>query len=150
MYLNINKKASNAACKFPLIISIYKRVLNYTSHINTLPDSAIVKQAFLLSKELYNNNKSGLYSNIIKIIKTLTNNDNEPNDPESINSNSKINQYIDNAKNKYITFWKHKVNNSSKLLFYYTFKHDFELEKYLRIIRNPKQRKTFTQFRTSS
>lgn len=71
MYLNVNKKATNAACKgemgkFPLIISIYKRMLNYISHINTLPDTAIVKQAFILSKQLYNDNKPSLYSNITK------------------------------------------------------------------------------------
>ena len=160
MYLNRNKKATNAACKgemgkFPLIISFYKRILNYISHINTLPDTTIVKQAFLLSKELYNNNKSSLYSNITKIIKTLTHNNNEINYNETnklglTNYNSKINEYINNAKNKYITFWKHKINNSSKLSFYNTFKQNFELEDYLTSIRNPKQRKIFAQPRTGS
>jgi hypothetical protein len=32
---------------------------------------------------------------------------------------------------KYLTFWKHKLQNSSKLTFYSTFKTDHNLENYL-------------------
>ena len=53
-------------------------------------------------------------------------------------------------KQKYITFWKHKVENSSKLSFYCTFKEDYQLEKYLTTIKHTNERKTFTRFRISN
>jgi hypothetical protein len=34
----------------------------------------------------------------------------------------------DNIKQKYITFWKHKLENSSKLKFYNTYKTEYQLE----------------------
>ena len=75
LYLGINKKATNVACrgelgKFPLLINIHKRIIKYTIHINTLPDSVIVKQAFLLSKNLYLNNQQSFYLNVMKILKS--------------------------------------------------------------------------------
>jgi hypothetical protein len=51
----VGKKASNIASrgelgKFPLIINIFKRLFKYITHLNCLSDTAIVKQAFLISK----------------------------------------------------------------------------------------------------
>ena len=62
LYLGVNRKATNVACRgelriFPLLITIHKRIIKYIAHINTLPDFTIVKQAFLISKELYELNK---------------------------------------------------------------------------------------------
>ena len=44
---------------------------------------------------------------------------------------------------KYLTFWKHKLENSSKLTFYSTFKTDHNLEKYLALIKDPYKRNSF-------
>jgi hypothetical protein len=104
LYLGINKKATNVACrgelgKFPLLINIHKRIIKYIIHINTLPDSVIVKQAFLLSKNLYLNNQQSFYLNVMKILKSY--------DPSfELNELGPITQdqltrYINNIKNKY-------------------------------------------------
>ena len=62
LYLGVNRKASNFASrgelgKFPLLISILKRTLDYLNHLNQLSDKTIAKQAFLLSKEPQNEGK---------------------------------------------------------------------------------------------
>ena len=49
-----------------------------------------------------------------------------------------------------MTFWKHKLENSSKLTFYSTFKTDHNLEKYLVLIKDPYKRKCLSRFRVSS
>ena len=55
----------------PSSYSIYKRIINYITHIIELPDTSIVKQAFSLSKELFKNGKPSFYSNVTKILKPL-------------------------------------------------------------------------------
>ena len=51
---------------------------------------------------------------------------------------------------EYLTFWKHELENSSKLSFYSTFKSDHKLEKYLEAIKDPYKRKCFSRFRISN
>ena len=51
---------------------------------------------------------------------------------------------------KYLTFWKHKLENSSKLTFYSTFKTDHNLENYLVVIKDPYKRKCLSRFRVSN
>ena len=84
----------------------------------------------------------------MKILKSYTNVNNELNELESITIHQQS-QFISNAKNKYVTFWKHKLDNSSKLSFYSTFKSEYKLEDYLTTIRNASQRKAVTKFRIS-
>ena len=52
--------------------------------------------------------------------------------------------FIDNCKQKYISFWRQKMANSKKLSFYNNIKKD------LYLIKNFTQRKMFTQFRISN
>ena len=46
---------------------------------------------------------------------------------------------------KYLTFWKHKLENSSKLTFYSRFKTDHNLENYLVFIKYPYKRKCLSR-----
>ena len=57
---------------------------------------------------------------------------------------------MNEVKEKYVEFWKHKMANSSKLSFLCTFKKDYKMEKYLTIIKNPNIRKVMSQFRVSN
>jgi hypothetical protein len=68
-------------------------------------------------------------------------------DDLELTTNSHLRQYVDNAKVKYTNFWKHKLNNSSKLDLYKKFKTDYELEEYLTNIKNQPQRRALSQFR---
>jgi hypothetical protein len=51
---------------------------------------------------------------------------------------------------KYLTFWKHKLENSSKLTFYSAFKTDHNLENYLVVIKDPYKRKCLSRFRVGN
>lgn len=151
IYLGVNKKSSNIACrgelgKLPLLTNIHKRVIKYVGHICNLPDAAIVKQAFIMSKELYISGKTSFYSNVAGILKSY---DISNENLEAIN-NIKLKDIVNRMKEKYITFWRHKMSNSSKLSFYCSFKAEYKLEEYLTFIKNPLQRKIFTQFRISN
>jgi hypothetical protein len=98
-YLGVNRKATNIACrgelgKFPLLLPILKRLLmKYIIHINSLPDASLAKQTFLISKDLYLNNKPSFYSNSIHILKTYTVQTNDLNELELL-TNSYIQSYL--------------------------------------------------------
>jgi hypothetical protein len=70
------------------------------------------------------------------LIKNYASSTDKLNDLE-LTTNSHLRQYVDNAKIKYTNFWKHKLNNSSKLDFYKKFKTDYKLEEYLTNIKKP-------------
>ena len=76
IYLGVNRKASNNASrgelgKFPLLISIFKRLFSYIKHISQLPDSSKAKQILYISKRHYSNSKDSFYSNAANIIKNF-------------------------------------------------------------------------------
>jgi hypothetical protein len=153
LYLGVGRKTTNIACrgepgKFPLIINIYKRLFKYIIHLNSLPEEALAKQAFLISKDLHSKRITSFYGNIMDILKSYNCNT-QITDLESITIQT-LSFIHDNIKQKYLTFWKHKLENSSKLKFYNTFKTEYQLEKYLSTIKNPTERKTLTKFRVSN
>jgi len=54
----VNNKASNVACKYklgrlPLIIPINKKIMKYFAYLNNKDNDSIVKQSFLMSKNLH-------------------------------------------------------------------------------------------------
>ena len=57
----------------------------------------------------------------------------EANNLESLTHNH-INQHVTNMENKYSSFWKHKLANSSKLSFLSSIKSEFKPEEYLNYI----------------
>ncbi|CAB4041225.1 Hypothetical predicted protein, partial [Paramuricea clavata] len=76
IYLAISRKASNIASraelgKLPLIISVFKRVFKYITHLNSLPQTTIAKQAFLISKDLHSKQKISFYGDAMDTIKNL-------------------------------------------------------------------------------
>jgi len=71
-YLEVSNKASNMACRaelgrFPLIIAINQKIINYFVYLHNKGNDSIVKQIFLLSAELQSSGKSGFYSTVIKM-----------------------------------------------------------------------------------
>ena len=137
--------------KFPLLIPMLKRTLNYINHLNQLPEKAIAKQAFLLSKALHNQGKESFYSNILKSINSYYDTNDKPiTDLETKIENSGSIEIIKNVKDTYISLWKKEISKSTKLSFYSTFKKDYKLEDYLTKIPLKNQRRIFTQFRISN
>ena len=135
---------------FPSQINIYinKRLFNYLTLLTSLPVTAIAKQGFLISKDQYSKNKTSFYKNTMDILKHHKCHS-QIVDLESISAQS-LNYIIDSVKQRYIPFWEHQIEHSSKLYFYSTFIKEYQLEKYLTLIRNTSQRRSFTQFRISN
>ena len=72
-YLEVNNKASNVACRaelgrLPLIIPINQKVMKYFVYLNNKHNDSIVKQSFLLLKNLPFINNSGFHSNFMNWI----------------------------------------------------------------------------------
>ena len=118
-YLEVNNEASNVACRaelgrLPLIIPINQKIMKYFVNLNNKDNDSIVKQSFLMSKNLYSINNSGFYSNFMNLIGQY----HQSNlDPESLD-NDRIRRYTTNMKEKYISFWRHSLEHSKKLEFY--------------------------------
>ena len=152
LYLGVNKKASNVACrgelgKHPLLLTIKKNIINYFKYISNQSEDSILKQTFNMSKDLHTNQKESYFSNAINLLKKYY--PNEQNIESNI-LNHNTATIVENMRNKYIEFWSHKISNSSKLTFFSKIKSEYTLEPYLSLIKNPTARRTFTQFRISN
>jgi hypothetical protein len=105
LYLGVGRKTTNIAGrgelgKFPLIINIYKRLFNYITHLNSLPEEALAKQAFLISKDLYSKRITSFYGNIMDILNSYNCNT-EITDLESITTQT-LSFINNNIKQKYL------------------------------------------------
>ena len=93
----MNDKASKVACRaelgrLPLIIPINHKIMEYFVYLNNKDNDSIVRQSFLMSKNLHSINNSGFYSNFMNLIEQyhLSNLD-----PESLD-NDRIRRYTPN------------------------------------------------------
>ena len=103
----MNNKASNVAYRaelgrLPLIIPITQKITKYFVYLNNKINDSIVKQSFLMSKNLHSIYNSGFYSNFMNLIVQyhLSNLDPESLDNDRIRRKSKL--LASNMKEKYI------------------------------------------------
>ena len=71
-YLEVSNKASNMACRaelgrFPLIIAINQKIINYFLYLHNKGNDSIVKQIFLMSADLHSSGKSSFYSSVMRM-----------------------------------------------------------------------------------
>ena len=71
-YLQVYNKASNIAYraelgKFPMIMDINKKILNYLDNLRGKDEDSIVKQALQISIDRHNG-KTSFYSNLMKMV----------------------------------------------------------------------------------
>ena len=80
-------------------------------YLNNKDNDSIVKQSFLMLKNLHSVNNSGFYSNFINMV--------EQNSPSTLDPDhlgiDKIRRYTNNMNEKYISFWLHSLEHSKKL-----------------------------------
>ena len=72
-YLEVNNKASNSACRaelrrLPLVVPINQKIMKYFVYLNNKINASIIKQAFLMLKNLHSINNSGFYPNFMNMI----------------------------------------------------------------------------------
>ena len=141
-YLQVHNKASSIACraelvKFPMIININKKILNYLGYLIGKDEDSIVKQALQISA----------FTNLMEMVDYY-----DLNYDFSCNSlsDSIVNRYIGIMKNKYVSYWNQTLQQSQKLSFYCTIKDDYSPSPYLVLTRKNPSRKALVKFRISS
>ena len=112
-YLQVNNKASNIACRaklgrLPLLIPRNQNIMNYFVYRTTNDKDSIIKQSFLMSKNLHSMNNFGYYCKFINMFEqyNLTSLDTESLD------NDKIGRYTTEMREKYpLSFLRHSLEN---------------------------------------
>ena len=102
-YLEVSNKACYVACRaelgrFPLILAINRKTLNYILYLLSKDDDSVVKQIFLISLDLYSSGKSSFYANLMRISKLY----NLPNFDPLLVTDAKINHYLKLMQQQYI------------------------------------------------
>ena len=147
-YLEVHNKASNMASraelgKYPIIIDINKKILNYLIYLQDKDDNSIVKQSLQISIELYNSGQNSFYSNIMKMSEYFNLFDFNYNSL----SDSKIKQLVDLMRKKYVSYWNQTLQHSRKLSFYHSIKKNYSLSAYLASTRKNPMRRTLVKLR---
>ena len=141
--MEVLNKASNMASrpelgKYPIIIDINKKILNYLSYLQDKDDNSTVKQSLQISIELYNSGQNSFYSNVMKMSEYFNLFDFDYNSL----SDSKIKQLVDLMKKKYVSYWNQTLQHSRKLSFYHSIKKNYSLSAYLDWTRKNPMRRT--------
>ena len=145
-FLQLNRRASNIATRgelgrLPIQITLAKKTLKYYSYLCEKDEHTIVKQAFLISKQLETENQKSfvnelkLFLRITECQHTLTS--------ESLRTNTLAN-LLSKITNNYLKFWQTGLNNSKKLDFYKRIKKGLYASNYIDILKND-ARKSFTK-----
>ena len=71
-YLEVHNKSTNVACRaelgrFPLIVDINKKILNYVHYLQGKDEQSIVKQFLRISVDLHYNGQTSFYSGVMKM-----------------------------------------------------------------------------------
>ena len=145
------KNGQNVACgselgRFPLIISINNKILNYLNYLQEKDENSIVKQSLKISVNLYHSGQNSFYSSL----KKMTDYYDFPGFDCNLLNKCKIKQYVDLMQEKYISYWNHTLQHSQKLNFYYKIKTNFSPSAYLDLTRKNPSRKTLVKLRISS
>ena len=152
-YLEVHNKAStyDIACraelgKFPLIIDINKKIINYLGYLQEKDENSIVKQSLQISIDLHYNSQNSFYFSLMKMTDYY---DFYDFNRYSLNDR-KIKHYMDLMKKKYISYWRQILQHSQKLSFYYTVKQHYSPSAYLDLSRRNPSRKALVKLRISS
>ena len=84
--------------RFPLIIAINQKIINYFLYLHNKGNDSIIKQIFLMSTDLHSSGKSSFYSRVMRMSEYYNLPDFDPN----VLNKSNIKHYISLMQHKYI------------------------------------------------
>ena len=121
-YLEVNNKASNIACRaelgrFPVNVTINKKILKYILYIQSKGEESFVKKSFLISFDLHYNGKNSLHSHLMNMSEYFNQLDFNP----DLLDEAMVKSSVSSMKQEYISYWQ---QHSQKLEFYRSFKTD--------------------------
>ena len=154
--LGVHSKASNFAVyselgQFPLIISVITSCINFWIHAVQSSNDSLISKAYW---EHFNNQtmKSSWLSFIKNILSELGFS-HVWNNQGTFNSASLVKCIKSKLKERFVLYWNKRmasIDGTDKLRTYKLIKQAFELEQYLEIIPDRKQRKSITALRISA
>jgi len=152
IFLGLNRKASNYAVRgemgrIPLQIVIIKQILKYNLYLKSKDDDALVKQFLHISQEISKKNTNS-YSFLMLDLLQMCRSQRFRNSKHL--TEDSITDFISTLTTKYKEFWKNKIETSTKLDFYRTFKRDYKAEDYLDLTPVISTKRDYTKFRTSN
>uniref|UniRef100_A0A3B1JC70 ribonuclease H n=1 Tax=Astyanax mexicanus TaxID=7994 RepID=A0A3B1JC70_ASTMX len=153
MILKVQRKTPTNACRaelgrFPLIINIQKRALNFWMHLKTSPSDTLQFRA-LQTQEL-NPEKSSLSQLVLRLINSLTDtNRQQPQPSTALPPKLNIRQITKHSQSDYLEHWQKEIQTQNKLECYRALKTEYKLEEYLLTVRDRKQRQILTKYRLS-
>jgi hypothetical protein len=104
---------------------VFKGIFKYVTHLDSLPETAISKQASLKPKYVFIKKSNSFYGKAMDIVKTL--NCNTRSRLTHVNQSTVVESCVKDTKESCQRFWRHKLDNSFKLTFYTSIKEDYKL-----------------------
>jgi len=129
--------------RFPLIVAINQKIINYSLYLHSKGNDYIVKQIFLMSADLHSSRKSSFCSSVMRMSEYYNLPDFDPN----VLNKSKIKHYISLMQHKYILHWRHTTQHSEKLEFYNAFKNEYTPYCYVELTSKLNERRALVKFR---
>ena len=120
-----------------------KKIMKYYQHLNELNHDGIAKQALEISKSLRAANKKFFMSYYERLVQMYNNNN-------IICSKSDVNKAYNKMRINYLSYWKSKVEHSTKLEFFRSQNTTHSQAKYLSSVRQFKIRQATTKLRISN
>nr|WPH61295.1 reverse transcriptase [Somniosus microcephalus] len=148
--LRTQRKTPTNACRaelgrYPLIINIQKRALNFLNHLKSSSPDTLHFKAFQ-TQEL-NPEKSPLSQLLLKL--STQPDPDQPQTNTAVQTPIRVNQIIKKCKETYLEHWNKITESQSRLECYRALKREYKLADYLSTIRDTKQRQTLTRYRLS-
>lgn len=153
--LGVHSKSSNFAVQselgqFPLIISCISACLNFWVHVINSKNDTLVSKAY--HEQITSSRNKYIWSDFVKNVLYDLGFSHVWDNQSTFNSSSLLLSIRNKLKERYISFWKKRMNSNvgmDKLRTYKLFKEAFRLENYLEVL-DRKHRRCLTAFRISA
>ena len=147
--LGVNKSTSSMAIlgesgQLPFLLQGFLNLLKFWYRIRNLPENMLISKAY--QSQLHGNIQSDWLNTVYFLLKYLGIDVDSVDDLDSVSFEKECTKRL---SRKFISEWKTKLKENTKLSLYNQVKHIFEREKYLDDIEDFKMRKLITKFRTS-
>ena len=150
--LHVHRKTPTNACRaelgrYPMIINIQKRALNFFNHLKSSPLDTFHSKA-LQTQEL-NPDKSPLCQLVLRLTSPTQTHPNQSHTNTAFQTPIRVNQIITQCKETYLEHWEEETKSQSRLECYLALERDYKLAEYLSTVRDRKQRQILTKYRLS-
>ncbi|XP_051280203.1 uncharacterized protein LOC127376873 [Dicentrarchus labrax] len=152
LQIHVHRNTPTNACRaelgrYPLIINIQKRTLNFFNHLKSSPRDTLHSKA--LQTQEPSTEKSPLCQLVLRLTAPSQTHSDQPHNNTALQTVIRVKQIIAQCKESYLDHWEETTKIQSRLECYLALKRDCELAEYLFTVRDRKQRQILTNYRLS-